>query len=129
LFFLLLFQNTCQITKLYIGYGTSTFVNVMSCVACLLIMCCTTSSVRMHMLLFFCGCSKIVLYIWNQGFVYIFCENIGLIKVLISSIVKVWSTMPSQLKRGLLKRLASIFFLVVNPQFFLLHVHSNVKKW
>jgi hypothetical protein len=39
--------------KLYIGYGTSMFVNVVSCVACLSIMCRTTSSVRMHMLLFF----------------------------------------------------------------------------
>jgi hypothetical protein len=51
--------------KLYIGSRTSIFVNVVSCVACLSIMCCTTFGVKMHMLLVFCGCSKYVLYVWN----------------------------------------------------------------
>jgi hypothetical protein len=101
--------------KLYIGSNTSMFVNVVSCVACLSIMCCTTSGVKMHVLLVFCGCSIIVLYFWNQGLVCIFCQNIILVEVFISSTVKVQSTMPSQLKRGLFKRILSIICHVVNP--------------
>jgi hypothetical protein len=63
--------------KVYTNSRTSMFVNVVSCVACLSIICCTTSGVKMHILLVFYGCSKIVLYFWNQGFVCIFCENIS----------------------------------------------------
>jgi hypothetical protein len=118
LLLLLLFQNTCQITKLnYILVMGHPCLWMLCCAAYLSIMCYITSNVRMHMLLLFCGCSKIVLYFWNQGFVYIFCENIGLIKMLISSIVKTQSTVPSQLQRGLFKRLVLIICLVVNPQF------------
>jgi hypothetical protein len=51
--------------KLYIHSESSLFVNVVSCVAYLSIMFCTTFGMRMHMLLFFCGCSKIVLCFWN----------------------------------------------------------------
>ncbi len=64
--------------KLYIGSGASMFVNVVSCVACLSIMCCRTFGVKMHMLLVFCGCSKFVLYFWNQGFACTFCQTLAL---------------------------------------------------
>ncbi len=103
--------------KLYIGSGTSMFVNVVSCVAYLSIMRCTNIWCENAHATSFLWLFKNCYIFWNHGFVCICCQNIGLIKVLIFSIVKVWSTTPSQLKKRLIKSLVSIICPMVNSHF------------
>ncbi len=69
------------------------------------------------MLLFWCGCSNMVLYVWNQGFDCIFCDSNGLNKVPIFSALKLWFKMPSQLNKGLFNKLVSIILPTVKLQF------------
>jgi len=114
--------------KLYTSFGTSMFLNVVSCVACFSIMCCTTFSGRMHMLLVFCSCSKIV-YIFGtkELFVY-FMKTLALEKCLFFLLWKCNPlAIPTQ-KRTIQK---TFFYDLPCSKSLVswLHVHSNVKKW
>ncbi len=56
---------------------------------------------------FLCGCSKMVLYIWNQGFECTFCDNNGDNEMPISFALKLWSKW--QLNKGIFNKLVFIF--------------------
>ena len=75
------------------------------------------SGVKMHMLVFFCGCSNTVKYLLNRGLLCIFCARMGPTVEDNSSIVAVLSVVPSQLNNGLFNKLVSSIWPLEKPQF------------
>jgi hypothetical protein len=94
--------------RLYIESSTFIVGKAGESVPCLSIMLFTISADRMHMLLLFWGCSKIVKKSLNVGFVSMFLFRIGPSEDDIVSTRGVRSMIPSQQRRGLLRRLVSV---------------------